>query len=61
MINGAKIKIRGTSIKEGEMKVLYNVVLDEVIYVEEKDYQRIKKNLNKDDDYFDSQEVKSCI
>lgn len=43
------------------MKVLYNVVLDEVIYVEEKDYQRIKKNLNKDDDYFDSQEVKSCI
>lgn len=34
------------------MNVPYNVVLDEVIYVEEKDYQKVKKKLNKDNDYF---------
>lgn len=39
------------------MNVPYNIVLDEAIYVEEKDYQRIKKNLNKNDDYFSIAEI----
>ena len=39
------------------MKVPYNVVLDEVIYVEEKDYQKVKKKLGKGNDYFSIAEI----
>lgn len=36
-----------------------NVVLnEEVIFIEEKEYQKIKKKLNKTDDYFSEKELK---
>ena len=34
-----------------------NVVKDEVIYIDEKSYQQLKKEMNKSNDYFSFKEI----
>lgn len=37
-----------------------DVVVDEIIYIDEKSYQQLKNKMCKSDDYFSFDEVKSC-
>ena len=34
-----------------------NVVVDEIIYIDEKSYQKLKKELDKEDDYYNMKEI----
>jgi len=34
-----------------------DVVVDEIIYIDEKSYQKLKKELDKEDDYYNMKEI----
>ena len=35
-----------------------DVVVDEIIYIDEESYQQLKKELHKEDDYYNMEEIK---
>lgn len=38
-----------------------DVVVDEIIYIDEDNYQKLKKELNKEDDYYNMNEIKKVF